>query len=565
MKYFRFIFLAFLIGVTLYACGPSIKLTGVTDKEVMMGMEFDPLDGVKAMDSKLGDITENIIVSGEVNINKLGSYDLEYSVVGSNNQKAEAKRKITVVDFVTEQDVLNLVSDFATAETKDQLVSSVFEKPVKWQSSNPNLYSIKDNVGTVNKSMQKHQSQTVTISATIENEDNTISFFQKDIVVGPIVFAEMRETPVSTYFSTGVMSFYKSNSTRYKNEGKVFSDNTREVLDIVNYAFVEFDANAEVKMDTAAYVSDVVDLRNDDVRAIFCIKGVSGTGSQNFSKVCSDGVLRTKFVKNLMDLVDEHNFDGLDIDWETADGYPVVASLLNLLVRDLKGEMIRRQEEGGSPYLLSAAIPSSGWGLVADRFDIPTLNLYLDYINLMSYDMNSSAKTTHVSPLHISSYDGGFGFGGDYGVTTLTKKGFDPSKIIVGASGYGKAYKVTGPSKHQDLPFLGVSGTLTSITGVSGSYASGTLFLKGVQELIATGRYEIYHEYNTSGNFVGTYIYSQADGYFVTYDSDKAISEKYRYVLKTKGQGIMFWCYGEDADDIIVDTLYKEYMRSQTS
>ena len=34
------------------------------------------------------------------------------------------------------------------------------------------------------------------------------------------------------------------------------------------------------------------------------------------------------------------------------------------------------QEKGGSPYLLTAAIPATSWGTAVDRFDFKTLNQY---------------------------------------------------------------------------------------------------------------------------------------------------------------------------------------------
>ena len=56
-------------------------------------------------------------------------------------------------------------------------------------------------------------------------------------------------------------------------------------------------------------------------------------------------------------------------------------------------EMIKRQAKGGTPYLLTAAIPATSWGAGSDRFDFATLNKYLDYVNMMSYDLdNKSAK-----------------------------------------------------------------------------------------------------------------------------------------------------------------------------
>lgn len=61
-------------------------------------------------------------------------------------------------------------------------------------------------------------------------------------------------------------------------------------------------------------------------------------------------------------------------------------------MKELRAEMTKRQAENGTPYFLSAAVPASTWGTASDRFDFKTLNNYVDYINLMSYDLNNGQK-----------------------------------------------------------------------------------------------------------------------------------------------------------------------------
>ena len=258
-----------------------------------------------------------------------------------------------------------------------------------------------------------------------------------------------------------------------------------------------------------------------------------------------------------MDLVEKYNLDGLDIDWETvSESLKVVASSMNALSKELREEMTLRQEEGGTPYYLTAAVPASSYGTASDRFDFKTLNSYLDYINIMSYDLNKTNYTSHLSPLYSSSYDNGYHFSCDYGITRISSLGFDRSKLIIGSAGYGKAYKVSGSSSSSYVG-LGALGSLTSISGVDGSFKSGTLYGNAIKALIDSGKYTKYDEYNTSGKFVGSYLYNATDKIFVTYDSEEAIKLKYEYANSMSGVGIMCWCYSEDTSDNFVDAIYK--------
>lgn len=71
-------------------------LSGVTPKTIMVGDHFDPMEGVSAVDNADGDITHKIIVSGSVNTERIGQYELTYSVTDSNGNEAVENRWITV-------------------------------------------------------------------------------------------------------------------------------------------------------------------------------------------------------------------------------------------------------------------------------------------------------------------------------------------------------------------------------------------------------------------------------------------------------------------------------------
>ncbi|WP_059172083.1 DUF5011 domain-containing protein [Bacillus sp. FJAT-27445] len=71
-------------------------ISGTENIEILYKESFNPLKGVTAHDANDGDLTFFINVSGNVNIHKVGSYTLQYSVKDKAGNSAEHKRVITV-------------------------------------------------------------------------------------------------------------------------------------------------------------------------------------------------------------------------------------------------------------------------------------------------------------------------------------------------------------------------------------------------------------------------------------------------------------------------------------
>ena len=459
---------------------------------------------------------------------------------------------------ITTATMLNCVSDIATSNNEDILILENDEATFTWKSSNNKLYTISNGVGKVSKVYQTHKNQTVTITLEINYKNGSKETRTKEITVAPVLFNAIKSTPVSTYFYTGAISGYKKYNERYQQNQTLFSETTKEALDIINYSFLVPKKDGTITIQDTTYISEVNELKEHDVRVIAVVNGVGSDTCQAFMTIAADATLRAKFIKNLMDLVEKYNFDGVDIDWEAvSETLKPNAKNLNLLIQELREEMNRRQDEGGSPYLLTMAVPASSYGTSADRFDFVTLNKYVDYINIMSYDLNNSSKTTHLSPLYTSSKDNGYGFGAVYGLQIISGLGFSKNKLIIGCAGYGKAYKVNGSSSSSTYPALGVSGTLTQISGIDGSFASGTLYGSAINALIKTGKYVQYTEKNSNGKVVGSYLYNSADKIFITYDSKEAVMAKYEYAASMDGVGIMCWAYTEDTSDTVINAIYE--------
>ena len=89
-------------------------ISGVSNKTLVIGEDFDPLKGITATDKEDGDLTKNIVVEGTVNTKVLGKYTLTYSVEDKDGQKTEVSCVVEVVnkeDTVEEYDFLKVYNE----------------------------------------------------------------------------------------------------------------------------------------------------------------------------------------------------------------------------------------------------------------------------------------------------------------------------------------------------------------------------------------------------------------------------------------------------------------------
>lgn len=454
---------------------------------------------------------------------------------------------------------LGSISANPNSNTVDELTLECNGYNITYSSSH--LAYVINNNGTasVSRVNQTHKKINATVTVTLTKGTDNVSV-TKDIVINPVLFDDISSTPIATYFAISTASTYKSYNERYKAEGTFFSEDTKETLDIIYYAFLTPNSDGTVTFNNTTYINELIALKENNIRVIVSLNGATTTEQINFYNITRDETLLATFIDNVCDMVEKYNFDGVDIDWEQNSSYPIQKAYYSKLVVGLYNELISRQDDGGTKYMLTAAIPGSLWGTSTDRFDYSVLNTYLDYINVMTYDMQGDSLTSHVSPLYSptetsSGKHDNYGFSLDYAVNRFVSLGFPASKLILGCAGYGKHYTITGTidstAKYQGL---GLAATLGS-AGVVGSYSSGTIFSNGIDVLIAQGGYEEVHAYNSSNQYIGSYLINTTTKSFVTYDSTFAMQEKYNYVSNIEGCGLMCWSYTENTNDSIIDGI----------
>ncbi|MCU5109942.1 DUF5011 domain-containing protein [Bacillus cereus] len=74
------------------------ELTVPSETTVPVGVKFDPMSGVKAIDKEDGDITDKVIQFGEVDTSKTGTYEVKFLVRDSGGNEVTTIQKVVVQD-----------------------------------------------------------------------------------------------------------------------------------------------------------------------------------------------------------------------------------------------------------------------------------------------------------------------------------------------------------------------------------------------------------------------------------------------------------------------------------
>ena len=186
-------------------------------------------------------------------------------------------------------------------------------------------------------------------------------------------------------------------------------------------------------LDGTLYTSEINDIDNivlrcheNAVKAVLCIGG--STKSEDFHVISKDSVLRRKFVSSISDYVNDHDIDGVEIDWEywpTPEKVnPVESKAIVSLFRDLRSSLPNN-------IALSYDVYSSDW--YGKHYPSELIN-YADEIVIMAFDNTGSwSKTGHHSPPSLvdSSYN--------YWINRIGKKNKD--KVVISTPFYGYNFR----------------------------------------------------------------------------------------------------------------------------
>merc|ERR1712200_17581 len=257
-----------------------------------------------------------------------------------------------------------------------------------------------------------------------------------------------------------------------------------------------------------------------------------------YSELARSKEKRRKFVNSAVLFLKEHNFDGLDLDWEypaKRGGIPEDKENFILLIKELKAAF--KPEN----LLLTAAIGAPA-PTIDVAYNVKEMYKHLDFVHVMCYDYHGKwdKKTGHNAPLHPRPTEpvSDQGLNVAYSWNYLKKLGAIPEKTVLGVPLYGRAYTLMNPNSNK----MGAPAKQTAFQGPftreDGFLGYNEICLEALdKEAPWTNVFEEHH--------MAPYMY-RGDSW-MSYDNERSIRLKSEYAYSEGLAGVMPWSI--DTDD----------------
>lgn len=362
----------------------------------------------------------------------------------------------------------------------------------------------------------------------------------------PIPKPSQTPTPTSSAIpKTRVVGYYafwaaKSGYTPDKIDGNKFTH--------INYAFANIGDDLKI-----AYADESVDISNFNafrqlkkkyphLKTLISIGGWTWSGK--FSDVVLTEASRTIFADSCIDFVVKNGFDGIDIDWESpvSGGLPTNVKRpedkqnFTNLIQKLREKLNAKGLTENKSYLLTIA--GAADTVYIRNTEISVIYNYLDYINLMTYDLHGpwDMYTDFNAPLYADSDNSPQGKGSvDSAVKAWLNSGCPAQKLVIGMPFYGYKY----------------SSVNIDNNGLYQTYAGGynvDYSIIAEKYLNAPGYTRFYAPQSmVPWLFNGTT--------FITYEDEQSIALKAQYIKSNGLGGAMIWELSQDPNGVLLNSL----------
>ena len=325
-----------------------------------------------------------------------------------------------------------------------------------------------------------------------------------------------------------------------------------EKLTHINYAFVNVKDNQaflqNLKTDTTNFARlNTLKSRNPNLQLLISIGGWSW--SENFSNAVLTDSLRKVFAISAVEIIRKYKLDGVDIDWEypgmqgeQGNVYrPEDKENFTLMFAAIRKELNALEKETGKKKLLTTA--TGGFPSFLSKTEMGKAAVYLDYINLMTYDYSSWKQAGHHTNLFPSkAYP--VDNSADRAILAYINAGVPASKIVMGIAFYSRNLKVNQSAQ---------KGLGDTIVSSANNYGKGYTFIK--DSLVNKKGFIEYKDEDAKA----PYLFNPETKQFMSYDNEWSVAHKCDYVLKNKLGGVMFWEYNSDRKNYLLDQIVKSF------
>ena len=303
------------------------------------------------------------------------------------------------------------------------------------------------------------------------------------------------------------------------------SSEAEERLTHINYFGYKTDANGNLsnKYDDVT-ISDVLKLKKSksSLKVLLTVGGASKSGTKAFASMANSKTARKNFCNQCKNLVTEkysidgkeYTLDGVDLDWEHPDG-STDRKNFNQLLQDLR-------ETLGNKKIISAAVSSN-----PSHYDWSGAMKYLDYVNVMTYDINWPSEGAQYTSHHSALYKSSSSKNPASKCVSAAAKAYKDAGVPInkqnlGVAFYGHGTKNFDPDK-DGVPFHNISSTV-------------------IEDSKWDDAAMVPYYYSSSSDYLG-------------YENEKSVNLKGQYAKLNEFLGVMIWEYGHDKGGKLLKAL----------
>jgi chitinase len=300
-------------------------------------------------------------------------------------------------------------------------------------------------------------------------------------------------------------------------------------LDGINIAFGRIlEGRAEWDHPECKAVLSRIKSQNPDIKILLSI---GGWGASGFSEAAMTEQNRKRLAVSALDILLEYHLDGIDIDWEYPcirvagiDGSEKDRENFTLLLETLRKTL---DEAGDKTYLLTIA--AGGGDYYTSCTEMEKVQAYLDYVQLMTYDLKGGFQTFtgHHASLYSNERDL-FPASTDQAVKCFIKAGVAKEKIVIGGAFYSRKWENVPDTEHG----------LHQMAGTTGGY--GPDYDSLIRDYVDKNGYVRYWDEEAKV----PYLFNGET--FISYEDKESLKRKAEYTAEKGLFGMMYWEYGCD-------------------
>ncbi len=322
-------------------------------------------------------------------------------------------------------------------------------------------------------------------------------------------------------------------------------------LSHINYAFVDVKDNRAWMHNEATDTINFKNLvalkkQNPALKILISIGG--WTWSKNFSDAVLTDTSARNFAKSAVEIVAKYDLDGVDIDWE----YPGMQGDSNVfrpadkehytnLFKNLRQFLDSLNRVTNKKYFVTTAVGGSSDYIEHTQMNL--VQLYTDYINVMSYDYadGTDSVSAHHTNLFTSGNDSNL-YSADRSIRDFINAGVPPAKIVIGIAFYGKGWQMASTDNN---------GLYRK--SLKPAHGGGFTYIK--DSLVNRNGFVRYWDIAAKA----PYLFNARKKIFISYDDEESVKYKCEYVKQYHLAGAMFWEYYNDKKEYLLKVIAGEF------